>query len=107
MREKSFWNNVLPKGESALINKHIVSHGIDLRLETNLSEILEDENGRVKAIQTDSGELIRCQFVGLTAGVRPNVDFLKDSTHSYKSGNTRKQIPRNQSARYICNWRLC
>ena len=86
VREKSFWNNVLPKGESALINKHIVSHGIDLRLETNLSEILEDENGRVKAIQTDSGELIRCQFVGLTAGVRPNVAFLKDSTIATKRG---------------------
>ena len=75
-----------PKESQALINKHIVLHGIDLRLETNLSEILEDENGRVKAIQTDSGELIRCQFVGLTAGVRPNVAFLKDSTIATKRG---------------------
>ena len=86
VREKSFWSNVLPKGESELINKHIVSHGIELKLETNLSEILEDEDGRVKAIRTDSGEIISCQFVGLTAGVRPNVDFIKDSSIATKRG---------------------
>lgn len=80
VREKSFWSNVLPKGESQMINRHILSHGIDLRLATSLSEIIEDENGRAKAIRTDKDEIIPCQFVGLTAGVRPNIDFIKDSS---------------------------
>ncbi len=79
VREKSFWGNVLPQAESSLINRHILDNGIDLRLDTSLDEILPDENGRVKAIKTDKGELIDCQFVGLTAGVRPNIDFLKDT----------------------------
>lgn len=80
VREKSFWSNVLPKGESQMINRHILSHGINLRLATSLSEIIEDENGRAKAIRTDKDEIIPCQFVGLTAGVRPNIDFIKDSS---------------------------
>ena len=80
VREKSFWSNVLPKGESQMINRHILSHGIDLRLATSLSEIIEDENGRAKAIRTDKDEIIPCQFVGLTAGVRPNIDLIKDSS---------------------------
>jgi len=63
-----------------MINRHILSHGIDLRLATSLSEIIEDENGRAKAIRTDKDEIIPCQFVGLTAGVRPNIDFIKDSS---------------------------
>ncbi len=79
VRESSFWNGVLPEGESQMINEHIREHHIDLRLSTNLKEILPDEQGRVQAVVTDQGETIGCNFVGLTAGVSPNVDFLKDS----------------------------
>jgi len=86
VREKGFWNNVLSKRESEMVNSHIQSHGIDLRLETNLSQILEDGNGRAKAIRTDSGEIIECQFVGLTAGVRPNINFIKNTRIAYNLG---------------------
>nr|WP_315166454.1 FAD/NAD(P)-binding oxidoreductase [uncultured Flavobacterium sp.] len=79
VREKSFWNGVLPFGESQMINRHILEHHIDLRLETNLVEILSDENGHARAIVTDKNETIECQIVGLTAGVSPNIDFLKNS----------------------------
>lgn len=81
VRETSFWNGVLPKGESSMINEHILSHHIDLRLNTNLKEIISDENGRVKSIIIEeTGEEISCDVVGLTAGVTPNIDFLKSST---------------------------
>ena len=79
VRETSLWNGVLPKGESEMINEHIREHHIDLRLDTNLKEIISDENGRAKAVVTDKGETIACDVVGLTAGVTPNIDFLKDS----------------------------
>jgi NADPH-dependent 2,4-dienoyl-CoA reductase/sulfur reductase-like enzyme len=79
VREKNFWDGVLPAGESAMVNEHIREHHIDLRLETNLKEIIADENGRAKAVVTDKGDTIACTVVGLTAGVTPNIDFLKDS----------------------------
>jgi NADPH-dependent 2,4-dienoyl-CoA reductase/sulfur reductase-like enzyme len=79
VREKSFWDGVLPFGESQMINKHILEHHVDLRLETGLVEIIPDEYGRAKAVVTDKGETIECSIVGLTAGVSPNVDFLKNS----------------------------
>ena len=80
VRESSFWNGVLPKGESAMINRHIKNHHIDLRLSTNLKEIVSDENGKVKSvIIEETGEEIPCNVVGLTAGVSPNIDFIKDS----------------------------
>lgn len=79
VREKSFWNGVLPAGESAMINEHIREHHIDLRLDTNLKEILPDENGSARAVVTDTRETIECSVVGLTAGVTPNIDFLKDA----------------------------
>ena len=80
VRESSFWNGVLPEGESQMINEHILEHHIDLRLSSNLKEIVADENGRVKSvIVAETEEEIPCNFVGLTAGVTPNIDFLKDS----------------------------
>ena len=79
VRESSFWNGVLPKGESEMINEHIREHHVDLRLETSLKEILPDDSGRAYAVVTDRGETIECQLVGLTPGVRPNIGFLSGS----------------------------
>jgi NADPH-dependent 2,4-dienoyl-CoA reductase/sulfur reductase-like enzyme len=47
VREK-FWDGVLPFGESQMINRHILEHHIDLRLETNLVEIISDEKDMPK-----------------------------------------------------------
>ena len=80
VRESSFWNMVLPEGESEMINRHIKNHHIDLRLGVNLKEIISDENGNVKSvIIAETGETIDCNVVGLTAGVSPNIDFIKES----------------------------
>ncbi len=80
VRESSFWSSVLPAGESGMINRHIKNHHIDLRLGMNLKEIIADENGKVKAVVIqETGEIIDCNVVGLTAGVSPNINFLKDS----------------------------
>jgi NADPH-dependent 2,4-dienoyl-CoA reductase/sulfur reductase-like enzyme len=80
VREKSFWGGVLPEGESGMINRHIKNHHIDLRLGVNLKEILANDQGRARAVVIEeTGEVIDCDLVGLTAGVSPNIDFLKDS----------------------------
>ena len=79
VRENNFWDGVLPDGESKMINEHIVEHHIDLKLSTNLVEILSDSNGKVRAVTSDKGETIECDLVGLTPGVSPNVSFLEDS----------------------------
>jgi NADPH-dependent 2,4-dienoyl-CoA reductase/sulfur reductase-like enzyme len=80
VREKSFWSGVLPKGESEMVNREILSNHIDLRLGVNLKEIKSDAIGNVKSIViAETGEEIECNVVGLTAGVTPNIDFLKDS----------------------------
>ena len=80
VRESSFWDGVLPEGESGMINTHILSHHIDLRLSTNLKAIKANEAGQVKSVVIEeTGEEIPCDVVGLTAGVTPNIDFLKSS----------------------------
>lgn len=87
VRESSFWNTVLPEEESRMINYEIQKHGINLILNTELKEILPtpkmDKVGRVK---TSKNEIIKCQWVGLTTGVRPNIDFIKDSGIAFNHG---------------------
>lgn len=79
VREASFWDMVLPPEESAMINRHIREHHIDLRLSTGLREIIDDGQGRAAAVITDQGERIDCDYVGLTAGVHPNIGFVQSS----------------------------
>ena len=79
VREKSFWNRVLPPEESSLVNRIIREHHVDLRLETELDEIIGDASGHVNAVRTKNNEEISCEFVGLTVGVSPNISFLKNS----------------------------
>lgn len=86
VREKNFWDVVLPEEEAKMIDSHILEYGIDLRLETELEQIQDDGSGGVKAVKTKSGEIILCEFVGLTVGVSPNIDFLKDTPLEIQKG---------------------
>jgi NAD(P)H-nitrite reductase large subunit len=86
VREPSFWSGVLPKEQSEMVNREILENHIDLRLATNMQEIISDENGRAKAVVTDTGETIECSVVGLTAGVSPNIEFIKSSTIATRRG---------------------
>jgi NAD(P)H-nitrite reductase large subunit len=80
VREDLFWGNVLPSQEAKLIMRHMKEHHVNLRLETELAEIIGDENGRAIGVKTNSGEIIDCGWVGLTAGVSPNISFLESSS---------------------------
>lgn len=86
VRESEFWSNVLPLQEANMISRHIRSHHVDLKLKSELKEIQSDDKGCVQSIVTKSGETISCQFVGLTVGVSPAIDFLKDSGIESKRG---------------------
>lgn len=79
VREPAFWDNALPMPNSEMLSKHILSHGIDLRHHSQLDKIIGDDKGNVRAVLTTSGEEIPCRVVGIATGVKPNIDFLKES----------------------------
>jgi len=86
IRETRFWGNVLPEEEGKLVERHMRAHHVDLRFDTELSEIVGDVSGRAVGVKTNKGEQISCEFIGLTAGVSPNVDFLKDTELEIERG---------------------
>ena len=79
VRESKFWGNILPNEEGKLISDHIKSHHVDLRFNEELDEVIDDGHGNVKGIRTKNGDIIDCEIVGLTAGVSPNIEFVKSS----------------------------
>ncbi|GAB5521507.1 MAG: FAD-dependent oxidoreductase [Rhodothermales bacterium] len=79
VREPTYMAHVLPAEESAMVNRVIRAHGIDLRLGEELAQIEGDGEGRARAIVTKRGEKIPAQFVGVTIGVTPNLSAVKNS----------------------------
>ena len=80
VRESNYWSNVLPEEEATMVSEHIKKNHIDLRLGVNLGEIKDDGTGKAKSIVVkETGEEIPCGYVGLTAGVSPNIGWLKDT----------------------------
>ena len=77
VREQQYMDYLLPDEEARMVGAEIRAHGIDLRLGTELKEILPDDTGRAKAVTTNKDDTILCQFVGLTAGVHPNIEVVK------------------------------
>ncbi len=79
VREQSYWSGVLPPDESAMVTQVIRDAGFDLRLGVELDEIIGDDDGGACAVVTKDGERIECQYVGLTAGVSPNLDLVRET----------------------------
>ena len=80
VREKTFWGGVLPSEDAEFIMHHLTKHhGLNMHYEEELEEILTDSTNTAVGIKTKSGKQIDCQFVGLTTGVSPNIDLIKDS----------------------------
>ena len=86
VREPSYMSAVLPPEEGDLVGREIARHGIDLRLSTELREIVPGADGQVQAVVTSDGEEIPCGFVGLTIGVEPNVEVVARSPVETRRG---------------------
>jgi NAD(P)H-nitrite reductase large subunit len=86
VRENAYWSNVLPQEEAQLIGNHLQKHGINLKFNTELKEIQTIDQNRVSSILTNAGETIKCQFVGITTGVKPNINFLENSLLEISKG---------------------
>ncbi|MBO0947692.1 NAD(P)/FAD-dependent oxidoreductase [Fibrella forsythiae] len=80
VRESGFWRSVLPVEESAMITRHIREHHVDLQLETEVTDIHDDGNGRIGSVTTSTGQRINCQFAGVSVGVSANIGWLQGTS---------------------------
>jgi NADPH-dependent 2,4-dienoyl-CoA reductase/sulfur reductase-like enzyme len=80
VREPWYWPVALDGPEAEMISEHLRRHGVDLRVDDEVTAVAADGSGRVSGVRTKSGAEFPCQMLGVTAGVHPNVDWLRDVT---------------------------
>jgi len=79
IREKWYWNAVLPNCDAELLTSYISKECPGLALETTLKKIEVNAQNEVIGVTTDTGQSITCDLVGIATGVSPNIDWLKET----------------------------
>lgn len=77
VREPYFWPAALGREEAGFVTDHMRAHGIDVRYAEEIAEIHTDKSGRVSGVLTNRGNELSAQMLGICAGVRPCIDWLK------------------------------
>ncbi|RLB51389.1 MAG: hypothetical protein DRJ42_16915 [Deltaproteobacteria bacterium] len=78
IREDWYWPMAIDGRESAWIAERMREHGVDVRLGENVEAMLGDDDGNVRAVKTDAGE-IPTDAVVVAVGVIPNTGWLTGS----------------------------
>ena len=76
IRSERYWPNVLDPIESAHVEKRLKHHGVRFHYKAQLAKIIE-KRGKVAGIETDQGEQIKCQLLGVAIGVQPRMELAK------------------------------
>lgn len=77
IREKSYFDHTLPKIESELLHKHILSKGVKIHTETTITEFKGDTQNRLTKARSANGNEFTTGFAGVCIGVKPNIEWLK------------------------------
>lgn len=78
VREPWYWPVALCREEGELITEHMRAMGADVRLGVTLDGVERDASGRVSAVRTSEGETLPAQMLGVSIGVTPRVDWLRE-----------------------------
>ncbi|MCB0478472.1 MAG: FAD-dependent oxidoreductase [Crocinitomicaceae bacterium] len=84
VRESGFWAEVLCEKEQRFIEEHIQSKGIRIHFNEEIRSF--EGEGKVCQAFTKSGKKIEIDFAGITIGVEPNIEFLKNSELELQEG---------------------
>ncbi|MBB6218606.1 nitrite reductase (NADH) large subunit [Anaerosolibacter carboniphilus] len=74
----------LDEQASRILEKAVRSHGIEVMLDTQVNEILGED--KVEGIRTAQGQVIGGDMITYSIGIRPNIDFLKDTPIRFNKG---------------------
>ncbi|MEK6672678.1 MAG: FAD-dependent oxidoreductase [Nitrospirota bacterium] len=77
---------ILDEASGKIMNRHLISSGIRLMTGHSVTEVHSGSGGEVSEVVLDTGKKIECGIVVVAKGVRPNVEFIKDSGISLNRG---------------------
>ncbi|MGH9395910.1 MAG: NAD(P)/FAD-dependent oxidoreductase [Terriglobia bacterium] len=77
VRDPWYWPAALAEEEAAIVTAHIRRHGVDVRLDESVAQVLSSADGRVRAVRTQAGNEYACQMFGIAVGVHPAIEWLR------------------------------
>ena len=77
VRGDSLWGKVFNEAESQMVEEKMRHHGVIIHYRTEVSEILGNWRGKVRAVRLKSGEEFKCNLFGVAIGVKPALNWLK------------------------------
>jgi NAD(P)H-nitrite reductase large subunit len=76
----------LDKKASSKYEKLFLEKNVDVITNASVQEVTLDESGNAKTVILSTGETISCKYIVVAAGVRPNVDFVSESSVKVERG---------------------
>ena len=76
MRKDRYWSNVLSGSESRIVELALGREGVEIHAFTELVGI-RGRGGKVAAVETAAGDVIRCDIVAAAVGVRPRIELAR------------------------------
>ncbi len=80
-----FWPGVMDADASRIMELRLQQKGVQLVKAVTVKEAVL-KNGALAGLRLSNGELLQCALAGIVGGMRPNVDFLKDSGVNVETG---------------------
>lgn len=80
IREPWYWPMALGPEESLLVQNHLRSRGVDVRVDEQVAQVHADASGRVSGLTTSRGQRLECGLLGVCIGVEPAVSAARSWT---------------------------
>lgn len=79
VREAWYWPMALAPEEGEIIANHLRRHGVRLHLGDEIAEVVANPSRQLTAVRTAQGRELPCQALGVCIGVRPAIDWLRNT----------------------------
>ena len=78
LRGARYWSNVLDETEARLVEDRLRHEGVTLHAHTQVKRAI-GQRGKLSAIETQSGETIKCDLLAVAIGVRPRLELAQSA----------------------------
>lgn len=78
IREPWYWPVALSEAESAMVIEHIRRHGVNVVTGEAVTNVETGSQGEVTAVSTERGTRYECSTLGVSIGVEPAIDWLRN-----------------------------
>lgn len=85
LRGDRYWSNILDEQESRIVEHRLKEDGVILHFQTDLDEII-GKGGKVVGVRTTTGEIVKCEMVGVAVGIKPRIGLAQKSGIAVERG---------------------